>query len=179
MGIIWRITLIAWGHRVRLLLAYVTIIIGVALSLLIPKIVGVAIDKVVEFDATAEAGNMVSIVGTETSFLVYLALALLAASVLRGLFDFGRTYATDSLSQKVAYDVRNMMYDKLQHLSFAFHDKEHTGNLMSKVTSDIEAIRRYVNIGMVRGVEVPVRVLAIVVLLVSLNWPSCCGDPPR
>ena len=91
-------------------------------------------------------------------------------SVLRGLFDFGRTYTTDSLSQKVAYDVRNQMYDKLQHLSFAFHDKEHTGNLMSKVTSDVEAIRRYVNMGMVRGIEVPVRVLAIVVLLVALNW---------
>ena len=171
MNIIWRITLIAWAHRARLLIAYVTIIVGVGLSLLIPKIVGVAIDKVVTFEAATEgAGSMVSVDNTQVSLLVYLALALLAASILRGFFDFARTYATDSLSQKVAYDVRNLMYDKLQHLSFAFHDKEHTGNLMSKVTSDVEAIRRYVNMGMVRGIEVPVRVLAIVALLVSLNW---------
>ncbi len=46
MSIIWRITLIAWRHRVRLMLADVTILVGVGLSLLIPKIVGVAIDKV-------------------------------------------------------------------------------------------------------------------------------------
>ena len=165
-----RITLIAWEYRTRLILAYVTILFGVGLSLLIPYIVRVAIDKVVEFDAEAAGGTMVSVDGTQTSFLVWLALALLGASLLRGLFDFGRTYTTDSLSQKVAYNVRNLMYDKLQHLSFAFHDKEHTGNLMSKVTSDVEAIRRYVNMGMVRGIEVPVRVLAIVVFLVALNW---------
>ena len=170
MSIIWRITLIAWEYRTRLILAYVTILFGVGLSLLIPYIVRVAIDKVVEFDAEAAGGTMVSVDGTQTSFLVWLALALLGASLLRGLFDFGRTYTTDSLSQKVAYNVRNLMYDKLQHLSFAFHDKEHTGNLMSKVTSDVEAIRRYVNMGMVRGIEVPVRVLAIVVFLVALNW---------
>ena len=170
MKIIIRLTKIAWRHRVRLMLAYVTILVGVGLSLLIPKIVGVAIDKVVTFEVEAEGGIMVSVAGTETSVLIWLALALLGASLLRGIFDFGRTYTTDSLSQKVAYDVRNLMYDKLQHLSFAFHDKEHTGNLMSKVTSDVEAIRRYVNMGMVRGIEVPIRVLAIVVLLVSLNW---------
>ena len=170
MNIIIRLTKIAWRHRVRLMLAYVTILVGVGLSLLIPKIVGVAIDKVVTFEVEAEGGIMVSVAGTETSVLIWLALALLGASLLRGIFDFGRTYTTDSLSQKVAYDVRNLMYDKLQHLSFAFHDKEHTGNLMSKVTSDVEAIRRYVNMGMVRGIEVPIRVLAIVVLLVSLNW---------
>jgi ATP-binding cassette subfamily B protein len=107
---------------------------------------------------------------TKFSALVVLGLILLAASVIRGFVDFARTYCTDSLSQKVAYDVRNDMYDKLQHLSFAYHDKEHTGNLMSKVTSDVEAIRRYVNMGMVRGLEVPLRVIAIVALMSTVNW---------
>ena len=62
------------------------------------------------------------------------------------------------------------MYDRLQHLSFGFHDTEHTGNLMSKVTSDIEAIRRFVMMGLVRSTEVLVRVVAVTTLLVFLNW---------
>jgi ATP-binding cassette subfamily B protein len=41
---------------------------------------------------------------------------------------------------------------------------------MSKVTSDVEAIRRYVNMGMVRGLEVPLRVIAIVALMSTVNW---------
>lgn len=165
-SIIVRVSRMTGRHRERLMLAYISILAMVGFSLAIPWLVRLAIDKVVRF----EGGRMLSVTDTARSDLIILGLALLGVSVMRGLFDFARTYTTDSLSQKVAYDVRNLMYDKLQHLSFAFHDKEHTGNLMSKVTSDVEAIRRYVNMGMVRGVEVPVRVLAIVVFLVSVNW---------
>ena len=155
-----------WRHRGRILAAYVSILFGVGFSLLIPRIVGVAINSVVRY----EDGRMVSVEGTEFMSLVVLGLMILGASFVRGIFDFARTYATDTLSQKVAYDIRNLMYDKLQHLSFAFHDREHTGNLMSKVTSDVEAIRRFVNMGMVRGLEVPLRVVAIVTILVTVNW---------
>ncbi len=166
MQIILRLTRMAMRHNRRLLAAYASILAAVCFSLAIPWLVRVSIDRIVMF----EDGRIVSSGDTERGELIVYALLLLGASVLRGLFDFARTYSTDSLSQKVAYDVRNLMYDKLQHLSFAFHDKEHTGNLMSKVTSDVEAVRRYVNMGMVRGLEVPIRVLAIVVFMVTVNW---------
>ena len=166
MRILLRINRMAFRHRVRLLLGYVTIVIAVGLSLVIPLTFRAAINKLVAF----EDGVITTIDDTEVSALVILGLILLAASVTRGFVDFARTYCTDSLSQKVAYDVRSAMYDKLQHMSFAYHDKEHTGNLMSKVTSDVEAIRRYVNMGMVRGLEVPLRVIAIVTLMITVNW---------
>ena len=166
MRILLRINRMAFRHRIRLLLGYVTIVIAVGLSLVIPLTFRAAINKLVAF----EGGVITTIDDTEVSALVILGLILLAASVTRGFVDFARTYCTDSLSQKVAYDVRSAMYDKLQHMSFAYHDKEHTGNLMSKVTSDVEAIRRYVNMGMVRGLEVPLRVIAIVTLMITVNW---------
>jgi ATP-binding cassette subfamily B protein len=156
----------AFRHRTRLLLGYITIFIAVGLSLVIPLTFREAINKLVVF----ENGAIRTVADTEVSALVFLGFILLVASIARGFVDFARTYCTDSLSQKVAYDVRNAMYDKLQHLSFAYHDKEHTGNLMSKVTSDVEAIRRYVNMGMVRGLEVPLRVIAIVTLMITVNW---------
>ena len=166
MHILHRINLMAWRHRVRLLIGYLTILIAVGLSLVIPLTFREAINKLVAF----EDGVIRTVEDTEISALLVLGLILLVASVTRGFIDFARTYCTDSLSQKVAYDFRNEMYDKLQHLSFAYHDKEHTGNLMSKVTSDVEAIRRYVNMGMVRGLEVPLRVIAIVALMSTVNW---------
>ena len=166
MRILLRINRMAFRHRIRLLLGYVTIVIAVGLSLVIPLTFRAAINKLVAF----EDGVITTIDDTEVSALVILGLILLAASVTRGFVDFARTYCTDSLSQKVAYDARSAMYNKLQHMSFAYHDKEHTGNLMSKVTSDVEAIRRYVNMGMVRGLEVPLRVIAIVTLMITVNW---------
>jgi len=106
----------------------------------------------------------------DTGTLVLMALAFLGASLMRGVADFARTYTSDSLSQKVSYDLRQLLYDKLQHLSFAFHDREHTGNLMSKATADIEQVRRFVNLGLVRSLDVAIRLAAITGILAFLNW---------
>ena len=165
MQILIRITRMAWKYRVRLLLAYLSFFAAVGFSLLVPHLFGDAIDKLVTFGDEGISG---ADVGRGT--LVFMALAILGASLARGFFDFGRTYTTDSLSQKVSYDLRNQFYDKLQHLSFAYHDKEHTGNLMSKATADVEAVRRYVNIGLIRSLEVVVRGVAVTVILAYLNW---------
>ena len=165
MDILVRITLMAWRYRARIILAYVSFFVAVGLSLLIPRILGEFIDKLVR----SEGGRIIASDVTQST-LAWMALALLVASLMRGIFDFLRTYTTDSLSQKVAYDLRNALYDKLQHLSFAFHDKEHTGNLMSKATSDVEAVRRYVNLGLVRSLEVVVRAVAVTSILVFLDW---------
>ena len=158
MQILVRITKIAWQFRARLILAYLSFLAAIGVSLLIPEIFGEAIDLLV-------SGESVS-----TRTLTYFALALLGASLVRGFLDFARTYCTDSLSQKVSYDIRNRFYDKLQHLSFAYHDKEHTGELMSKATADVEAIRRFVNMGLVRALEVVVRVIALILILSFMNW---------
>ena len=166
MQILIRVIGMAGRHRGRLSLAYLTSFVALSLSLVIPYLVGQAINLVVSF----ESGRVQASEDVAGSVLWVIAGVLLAASLTRGLFDFARTYLTDSLSQKVAYDVRNDMYDKLQHMSFAYHDKEHTGSLYSKVSSDVEAVRRFVNMGLVRGVEVPFRVGAIIIFMVFLNW---------
>ena len=165
MQILVRITKIAWQFRASLIFAYLSFFAAVGVSLLIPQLFGEAIDLLVEVDKGTVVGKVI-----ETDTLLYLALAILGASILRGFLDFARTYCTDSLSQKVSYDIRNRFYDKLQHLSFAYHDKEHTGDLMSKATADVEAIRRFVNMGLVRALEVVVRTIALVAILSLMNW---------
>ena len=157
----------AWRYRVRLILAYASLFAAIGFSLLIPYILGQAVELLTSRD---EDGKILSLGDVERSTLVLMALGLLGASLMRGLFDFGRTYTTDTLAQKVAYDIRNSLYDKLQHLSFAYHDKAHTGDLMSKATADVEAVRRFVMMGLVRSLEIIVRIIAITSILVFLNW---------
>ena len=172
----------AWHYRVRMTLSYLSFFGAIGFSLLVPHLVGGAIDEISGTTSDGQtwldpfADLMLSVfasivgAGTGAQILLGFALALLFSTMLRGLCDFARTYTTDSLSHKVVYDLRNLIYDKLQHLSFAFHDKEHTGTLMSKATSDIEAVRRFVNMGLIRSLEVLIRVVAITTILVTLNW---------
>jgi ABC-type multidrug transport system fused ATPase/permease subunit len=167
MQILLRIMTMAWRYRVRLILAYLSFFAAIGFALLIPRLFGSSIDRLIKFDPVD--GHVIPL-SVDTWALVVMALALLGASILRGVFDFGRMYTAESLSQKVAYDLRTLLYDKLQHLSFAFHDTEHTGNLMSKATADVEQVRRFVNLGMIRSLDVGIRLLAISSILAFLNW---------
>nr|MCS5656296.1 hypothetical protein [Dehalococcoidia bacterium] len=100
-----RITKIAWQFRASLIFAYLSFLAAVGVSLLIPQLFGEAIDLLVEVDKGTVVGKVI-----ETDTLLYLALAILGASILRGFLDFARTYCTDALSQKVSYDIRNRFY---------------------------------------------------------------------
>ena len=155
----------AWRYRIRLVLAYIAFFSAIGFSLLIPRLFGDSVDQLVLFD-----GESIVPLNPDLLTLALLATALLGASLARGFSDFARTYTTDSLSQMVSYDFRNLIYDKLQHMSFAYHDQEHTGNLMSKATADVEAVRRYINAGLVRSLEVVVRTIAVTSILIFLNW---------
>ena len=167
MQILLRIIKMAWRYRARLILAYLSFFAAIGFALLTPHLFGSSIDRLVRFDPSD--GRVIPL-QVDTWTLVLMALALLGACLLRGVFDFARMYTSDSLSHKVSYDLRTFLYDKLQHLSFAFHDTEHTGNLMSKATADVEQVRRFVSLGMVRSLDVAIRLVAITSILAFLNW---------
>ena len=107
---------------------------------------------------------------SQTSLLVFTALGIAGAGILRGVLNYGQTYLAEALSQRVAYNLRNMMYDRLQKLSYAFHDRSQTGQLMSRATSDVEGVRMFVGFALLRGVYFLVLGVAIAVVLLLLNW---------
>ena len=96
--------------------------------------------------------------------------AILVTSSLRGLFAYGQGYLSQAVSNYVAYDLRNILYDHLQTLSFSFHDESETGQLMSRMTVDIEAVRNFIPFGLLRGVVALVMFSAISVILFHLDW---------
>jgi ABC-type multidrug transport system fused ATPase/permease subunit len=153
-----RLTRLAFRYPGRMALAYLTLAGGVAAALTIPKLLGSGIDELL-LEGAADRHRV-----------VYLALGIVVASLLRGLFDFGRVYYSDTTSQMVAYDMRNDLFDTYQHLSFAYHDTEHTGNLMSKATADIEGVRRFINMGLIRSIQIILMISCITFLMFRLDW---------
>jgi ATP-binding cassette subfamily B protein len=156
MRIFTRITALFWKYKKLAALAYLSLFAGAVLSLAIPKLTGRAID--------------LALGSSEVNLLVFTALGIGAAGILRGLLNYFQTYLAEALSQRVAYDLRNMLYDRLQKLSYAFHDRSQTGQLMSRATSDVEGVRMFVGFALLRGVYLLVLLIAIAVVLFLLNW---------
>jgi len=104
------------------------------------------------------------------SDLLLAAGAVVIISTLRGLAAYGQGYLSQAVSSLVAYDLRNQVYQHLQELSFSFHDEAETGQLMSRMTVDIEAIRNFITLGLLRALVAFVTFTSITVILFTLDW---------
>src|SRR5436305_1320009 len=102
--------------------------------------------------------------------LLLAAGAVLATSSLRGLFAYGQGYLSQAVSCYVAYDLRDIVYDHLQRLSFSFHDEAETGQLMSRLTVDIEAVRNFIPLGLLRALLAFMTVGSVSIILFRLDW---------
>jgi ATP-binding cassette subfamily B protein len=106
----------------------------------------------------------------KTRTLTIAALLLLGIALLRGFFTYWMQFLGEWLSQHVAYDLRNHIYEKLQRLSYAYHDKQQTGQLMSRATQDVEATRMFIQLGALRLLDITLRVIVAAILMFSTNW---------
>ena len=102
--------------------------------------------------------------------MLRIALVIMGITVVRGVLSFGQNYLGETLGQLVTYDIRNTFYDHVQRLSFAFHDKYHTGNLMSRAVNDVDNVRMFINMGLVRTPYSIALAVLVGVILISMDW---------
>ena len=109
--------------------AYLCVIGNAVTTLIVPSLIGIAVDGgLVQHDA--------SVVAT-------MSLAILGVSLLRGLATFGQGYLAESAAQGTSYALRKALYGHVQRLSFSFHDRAQTGELMSRAMADVESVRNF------------------------------------
>ena len=164
MRILFRVLGLLRKYWKWLILTYVCLLLFTAATLIVPELIGMTIDKGLHIDATT-----LKITGDMRLLWTY-GLIIIGVSLLRGMFAFGQSYFAEYAGQKVAYDLRNKLYDRIQRLSFAFHDKAQTGQLMSRATQDVEGVRFFLSMVLVRLVNLVVIFFAITVLLLRMNW---------
>ena len=153
-------------YKRRVAIAIVALVGASGMVLAIPQLIRWAINY--GLGAELVEGELVTQGNTRT--LAIAAVAVVAAAVLRGAFTFIQTYLGEWISQRVAYDVRNRIYDRLQRLSYAYHDRQQTGQLMSRATQDVEAVRWFIHMGVLRFGYIILLLAAILVLMLVTNW---------
>lgn len=111
----------------------------------------------------------VGIKAGDSQVLFQAVFLLLGLTILRGAFRFGEGYLTERVSQGIAYVMRNQIYRKLQSLSFSYHDRTQTGQLLSRATSDVERLQRITGRGILRLVEALVLLVGTTAVLVRMQ----------
>ena len=108
--------------------------------------------------------------------LIYALVAIIVFAALRGVFSFLQAFWAEKNSQAVAYDLRNDLYAKIQRLSFSYHDKNQTGQLMIRATDDVEKVRLFIGQGLLQLVGAVILLTGTIIILftsnVALAWTA-------
>jgi len=111
--------------------------------------------------------NGISVKNMNVIWRVAGLLVLIAAA--RGIFNFLQGWLSEIASQGVAYELRNLVFAKLQNLSFSYHDQSQTGKLMTRMTSDVDLVRFFAGNGLVQLLSAIVLLIGTLVVLFSMN----------
>lgn len=135
--------------------ALIALLISTAGNLLVPALSQRIIDQ-----GIAEGSRQI---------ILTFSLIIVGLSVLRALFTFLQGYWTAKVSQGVAYDLRNVLYEKIQRLSFGYHDRAQTGQLLTRATSDIELVRTFLGTALLQILGAGLMLVGSITFMIRVN----------
>jgi len=106
----------------------------------------------------------------EYSFIVKAALGIIGLTAARGVFQFLQMSVAGRVGQRCIFRLRNELYAHLHDLSFSFYDRAQTGELMSRITSDVETLRRFLGSGFMRLISSTAQIAGVMVMLFLMDW---------
>ncbi len=120
-------------HRGATTGAVTALVLVSAANLAAPQMVRIAIDRGLAHD--------------DERVVAYAVIGLVGIALARGLFNFLQGYLAERASQGVAFDLRDALFAQIQRLSFSYYDQAQTGQLMTRLTNDVEQVRTFVGTG--------------------------------
>ena len=142
-------------HKTEFVISLVAMLFTVFLSLIPPQLFRLVVDDAI-------------LIGDSRKLIIYSS-AIIVLFLFMGIFGYIRRYYAQKLSQKVLYDLRNDLYSHLMNMSFSFFDRRRTGQLLSRVTSDVENIRFMLSMGFIMMIYSVLSISLTFTILCSMN----------
>jgi subfamily B ATP-binding cassette protein MsbA len=160
-------------HWPALVIAFVAIIFEGFADLLEPWPIKIVLDYVIGSKQPPQwlAGFIASNFGVDKLAILNLAVvAVVVVAVVGAVSTYTEKYLTTKVGQEVMCDLRRTVYHHIQRLSLSFYDRNRVGDLISRVTVDIDAIQDFVSSALLGIVVDTLKLAGMVALMFYLNW---------
>jgi ATP-binding cassette, subfamily B, bacterial len=160
-------------YRWQLLFGFLAAAGESAADLLEPWPLKIVIDDVLKGRASNArlTGWIHQLVGADAlAILKFACFAVLAIAVLNAVCSYGEKYFTTSVGQWISYDLRRRIYAHIQKLSLAFHDNKRTGDLISRVTDDIDSVQSFITSGLLTILIDVITLVGMAAVMFYTNW---------
>jgi ATP-binding cassette subfamily B protein len=162
-------------HSKALALGLMAVMGETAADLLQPWPLKVVFDNVLKVQSLHGHGWLdylvLSIAGTDrVAILRFAAISALAIALAGAICSYAEKFLTTSIGQWVMHDLRLMLYSRVQRLSLSYHDHKQTGDLISRVTTDIDAIQSFIASGLLGALINSLTLVGMVAVMFYINW---------
>lgn len=145
-----------WKERWMLFISIICLIISTAIGIVYPLLMRYLIDDIIKLKKYDQ--------------VLALALIVFGVIVIKAIFQGLHGLSGGRLGNRVAYNLRNALYRKLQYLSFQYYDKAKTGDLMSRLTADMDAVRQFIGFGFAQFLNLFLMVGFGATIMFTIHW---------
>ena len=143
-------------YRLQVGFSALLLIALTAIDLVFPSIIQKVID--------------VGLAGKQTNFLMVAGIILLVLGVFKAGFLYLQRYLSEWIANHAAFDLRNRLFDHIQHLSFSFHDHNQSGQLISRCIEDVRSVQGFTGNGILELIRVTLLLVSIITILFTTNF---------
>ena len=160
-------------HWKALTIALVAVLGETLTDILEPWPIKIVVDNILQSKKLPSVlgGIVTGLFGSNAGAVLYFAVAAVALIAIVGaVSSYVEKYLTTSVSQWVGHDLRRTLYHHIQRLSLAEHDRSRTGDLITRVTSDIGAVQDFINSALLGMLVNAMTLVGMIGVMLYLNW---------
>ena len=148
-----------WGH---LIVVLICAIISTSFAIAAPKVLGSMTDEIVK--------GLVSRKGINFNNIAGVGFWLIGLYVISATFSYVQNWLMTTISQKITYKFRRDISEKIAHLPLRYFDKHENGDIVSRVTNDVETISQNLNQSMTQLVTSLIMIVGILIMMITISW---------
>lgn len=154
------------GYRGIFLLAIISIVVATTMQLATPILIKYAIDSII---GSESPGNMQFLMDAFGKNLMSVVWIVIAINLIRGIFLFLKGYLSNYAAENIAQNMREKLYRQIQYMTYEYHTKKETGDMIQRCTSDVETVRRFLGVQIVDLARIIFMIFLSVIIMMSLN----------
>lgn len=155
-------------YRLSIIIVIIFAIGSAAFSIIGPKILGKATTKL--FEGLVNKVMGVEGAAIDFNYIGYIVILLLALYIVSAVFSIIQGYIVSGVAQKVSYNFRKEIDEKINRMPLKYFDKKTHGEVLSRITNDVDTVSQSLNQSMSQIITSVVTIIGVLIMMLSISW---------
>jgi len=155
-------------YKLSIIIVFIFSIVSAGFAIVGPKILGKATTKL--FEGLVSKVSGVAGAGIDFGYIGNIVVLLLGLYVISALFSFFQNYIMTGVAQKVSFNLRKEISEKINRMPLKYFDKVTHGEVLSRVTNDVDTVSQTLNQSLSQSISAFTTLIGVLIMMLSISW---------